>query len=197
MRIVFSLTAAALAAPMILSTPASAEELFLTPSVGTEGAALSGGYKSDNGWGLTTKVSAFAWNKNGTVNGYPTTGNMRFLNIGATFDVYPAGGNFRVSAGARISGNKITGTQTQGAVTSSYTLKQNSVQPYLGAGYSYYIAGNMALDFEAGAYYAGTTKVTSNGNVTVNGATATATSTGTSNQNVLYPVAQLGLRMRF
>lgn len=197
MRTLFSIAAAACVAPLLVHTPASAEELFLTPSVGTEGVALSGGFKSDNGWGLTTKVSTFAWNWNGTVSGYPTTANLRFFNIGGTFDYYPNGGDFRVSAGARFSSNKVTGTQTQGAATATYTMKQNSFQPYLGAGYSYKLSGNMALDFEGGAYYAGPTRITSTGNVTVGGVSATSTSTGKSNSHVLYPVAQVGLRFKF
>ncbi len=197
MRILSSVSKAALAASLLLCAPAYAEELFLTPSVGTEGAALSGGYKSDSNWGLTAKVSALAWNWNGTVGGNPTTANLRFFNVGGTFDYYPNGGNFRVSAGARISSNKVTGTQTQGAATASYTLKQNKLQPYLGAGYSYDLSGNMALDLEVGAYYAGQTKLTSTGNVTVGGATATATTTGTSSSHSFYPVGQLGLKMKF
>ena len=184
-------------AAALVSVPAFAEELFLTPSVGTEGAALSGGFKSDAGWGVTGKVSGFAWNWNGTMSGYPTTANIRFLNAGATFDYYPNGGSFRVSAGARVSGNKITGKQTQGATTSSYTVKQNRIQPYLGAGYSYDINDKMALDFEAGGYYAGPSKLTSTGNVTFGGKSATATTSSKSYKNVIYPVGQIGLKMKF
>ncbi len=201
-----ALIAGALVAAVASTTSAQAGEKFITPSFGTEGFALSGGYKSDNLWGATVKLSGFSYNFSTTAASYPTTGNLSLLNAGATVDFYPGNGNFRMSAGARFSNNKITATATSGAATLNLTAKQNTFQPYLGLGYSLDLTDNLALDFEAGGYYAGAVKVnyTATGSFTYDGETYTASTSGTKTLSSLngystrfYPVAQVGLRMKF
>jgi hypothetical protein len=102
-------------------------------------------------------------------------GKVHLKSGGAMLDVYPTGGNFRVSAGARINGNKAsvsatpTGPVEVGNVI--YTPAQigrlsgkadvKNLAPALTAGWSHTTASGLVFGVEAGALFQGRIRVKS------------------------------------
>jgi hypothetical protein len=177
---------------------AATDAFYLTPNVGTLGASLKGGYRWSESMGASGVVSGFMYSRNVTYAGVPGNAKTQLFGAGVILDFYPLGGDFRVSGGLRYSGDKVTGTVTQAGTTVGFTAKANSLQPYLGLGYSLPVSRNMAIDLDAGAYYIGSTTVTADApynNAAISSALASASSD--FNKTNFYPVVQLGLRFEF
>jgi hypothetical protein len=99
--------------------------------------------------------------------------DLKLSSIGATLDWYPAGGGFRVSAGARINNNRIallgapTSTVEIGDVeysptevgALSGTIKTRNIAPVLSLGYGGKLAPGFTLGFELGVVMQGSPKL--------------------------------------
>lgn len=171
---------------------------YVTPGVGTLGASVKGGYRWSENMGVTGIVSGFTYSRNTTYSGVPATAKTQLFGTGILFDYYPIGGDFRISGGLRYSADKVTGTVTDSGTTVGFTAQANSLQPYVGLGYSLPIKSNIALDLDVGAYYTGKTNVTPDrtfNNANISNALTKAQSD--MNNTSFYPVAQLGVRFEF
>ncbi|MCD2174726.1 TonB-dependent receptor [Rhizobium sp. C4] len=171
---------------------------YLTPGVGTLGGSIKGGYRWSENMGASGIVSGFMYSRNVTYAGVPGNARTQLFGAGFILDYYPVGGDLRVSGGLRYSNDKVTGTVTQSGTTVGFTAEANTLQPYLGLGYSLPVSRNMALDLDVGAYYMGKTTVTPDrafNNAAISGALSQASAD--FNKTNFYPVAQLGLRFEF
>lgn len=187
---------------MAASLPGTAafagDAYYITPGVGTLGVSVKGGYRWSQDMGVSGLVSGFAYSRDVTYAGVPGTAKTSLFDMGLLLDYYPLGGDLRVSGGVRYSQDKVTGNVTDSGTTVGYTLKANSIQPYLGVGYSLPVSDRMAVDLDLGAYYRGTTTVTTNtsfSNSNIDAALNKAKSD--ANDYPVYPVAQVGLRFEF
>ena len=184
---------------LVAYEPAAAgDAYYVTPGVGTLGASVKAGYRWSDNMGVTGIVSGFIYSHNTTYSGVPATAKTQLFGTGLILDYYPLGGDLRVSGGLRYSADKVTGTVTDAGTSVGYTAQANTLQPYLGLGYSLPIKSNIALDLDVGAYYTGKTTVTpdrSFNNANISSALSKAQSD--LNNTSFYPVAQLGLRFEF
>lgn len=186
------------AAALTTGAANAADAYYLTPGVGTLGASLKGGYRWSENMGATGVVSGFSYSRNTTYAGVPGNATTKLFGAGVILDYYPLGGDLRVSGGLRYSGDEVKGSVTDSGTTVNYTAQANSLQPYLGLGYSLPVHRNIAIDLDVGAYYVGTTDVTANasaGNAKVQGALSQVKTD--LNKSNFYPVGQLGLRFEF
>jgi hypothetical protein len=147
------------------------DQLTWTANVGTLGPGIEAGYRIDDHWGVRGGIngltSKFVYHDNKS----DMPSQLLLLSTGVTADYYPYGGDFRLSAGARLSAGKIDGTLRNltgkvklgtSTVTifvadplTDFTVTQNLLQPYIGAGYSVAVKDRLTLDFDLGALYAG------------------------------------------
>ena len=180
------------------ATALAGDAYYITPGVGTLGVSVKGGYRWSQDMGVSGIVSGFSYSRNVTYAGVPGTAKTSLFDMGMILDYYPMGGDLRVSGGVRYSQDKVTGNVSDSGTTVGYTLKANSLQPYLGVGYSLPVGDRMAVDLDLGAYYRGTTTVTTNSsfsNSNIDAALNKAKSD--ANDYPVYPVAQIGLRFEF
>jgi hypothetical protein len=176
----------------------AADAYYLTPGVGTLGASVKGGYRWSENLGATGIVSGFSYSRNTTYAGVPGNARTKLFGAGVILDYYPLGGDLRVSGGLRYSGDQVTGSVTDSGTTVNYTAEANSVQPYLGLGYSLPVNRNLAIDLDVGAYYVGTTQVTANTSTSNANIQSAISQVRTDlNKSSFYPVGQLGLRFEF
>lgn len=187
-----------LAATLAGQSGAAADAYYLTPGIGTLGGSLKGGYRWSENMGASGIVSGFMYSRNVTYAGVPGNAKTHLFGAGLILDYYPLGGDLRVSGGLRYSDDKVTGTVSQSGTTVGFTAQANTLQPYLGLGYSLPVSRNIALDLDVGAYYMGSTTVTPDrayNNAAISGALSQASAD--FNKTKLYPVAQIGLRFEF
>lgn len=176
----------------------AADAFYVTPGVGTLGASLKGGYRWSENLGASGVVSGFSYSRDTIYAGVPGNARTKLFGAGVILDYYPLGGDLRVSGGLRYSGDQVTGSVSDSGTTVNYTAEANSLQPYLGLGYSLPVHRNIAIDLDVGAYYVGKTEVTANtsaGNARTQAAISQVSAD--LNKSKLYPVGQLGLRFEF
>lgn len=115
-------------------------------------------------------------------------GSIKLKSFGAMVDVYPFGGNFRLSGGARINRNavEVSATPNDGATlgNNDYTAAQvgtlsgraepNKISPVLTLGWSGQNRRGFMFGFEAGALFQGAMKLD------------TFTATGTARDNATF-----------
>jgi hypothetical protein len=139
---------------------------------GTLGPGIEAGYRFNENWGARAGVNGFAGNFTYHDHNSDLVNRMTLLSAGLTVDYYPYAGDFRLSAGARASASKIEGkvrnldaTVKNGGMSfhrfiddplTNFTVTQNPLQPYIGAGYSVKLKERLSLDFDLGVLYAGT-----------------------------------------
>jgi hypothetical protein len=148
------------------------DQLTWSATAGTLGPGIEAGYRIDDHWGVRGSVNAlggaFVYHDNKS----DMPSQLLLLSTGLTADYYPYAGDFRLSGGVRLSGNRIDGKlkNLEGKVKSGsstvsvliedpltkFTVTQNLIQPYLGAGYSFKVKDRVTLDFDLGALYTGT-----------------------------------------
>jgi hypothetical protein len=193
----------------------SFDKYWLTPNVGTLGLGIEGGTRWNDYWGgrLSLNGGAFDYvyhDKNADLHN-----SVSLLSGGATADYYPFAGDFRVSAGIRLSDSKIDGrmknlvkhgkhyTVVIDDPLTSYTVRQNAIQPYLGIGYSAQINERTSLSFDLGALYAGTPRLSVNSHAEEFGFTEGQIKREIDHERdrisrfTFYPVAQIGFKFRF
>ncbi len=145
---------------------------------------------------------------------------LKLNSFGAALDWYPAGGGFRLSAGARSNGNKIdlVGTPTSSVEigdvtytpaqvgTLSGTIKTKDLAPVLSLGYGGKIAKGFTLSFEVGVMFQGSPKIenlAATGSLASNGAFLAEIEEeeleieDDAKDFKYYPIVQLGFLYRF
>lgn len=156
-----------LAAPAHADDALSFDKFRLTPTVSTLGIGLEGSYRWNERWGARAGINGLGVHYTYHDKDSDLINDLMLLNAGATADYYPFEGDFRISAGVRLSANKIEGdvhnlkkhdkntTIIIADPQVRYKVEQNVVQPYLGIGYTAEINKRVSLAFDFGALYAG------------------------------------------
>ena len=165
----FTATALLLAGPAFADDDPAYDRFFLMPNVSTLGAGIEAGYRANELWQLRAGVNGASGNFVYKRSDYDLHSRFSLLNAGVTADYFPFAGDFHLSGGLRLSANRIEGRvkNLHGKLKNGanvfvpnpltdFTVTQNVIQPYLGAGYSVKIREGVALKFDLGALYAGT-----------------------------------------
>lgn len=157
----------AFACPALAEDTLSFESFTLTPNVGTLGPGIEGGWRLNENWGARAGINGFATKFTYHDKDSDLVNKLMLLNAGVTADYYPFQGNFRLSGGVRASANKITGKVLNlrkhsrhvsviiADPLTNYTLRQNTIQPYIGTGYQLEIKERVSLNLDFGMLYAG------------------------------------------
>lgn len=145
------------------------DRFFIMPNVSTLGAGVEAGYRINETWRVRAGVNGGAFSFVYKDKDSDLHSRATLLNAGVTADYFAFDNDFYFSGGVRFSANKVEGKvrNLHGKLKSganvfvpdpltSYTVKQNAIQPYLGAGYSVKIKERVSLNFDLGALYAGT-----------------------------------------
>ncbi|MCB1447762.1 MAG: hypothetical protein KDJ87_18755 [Rhizobiaceae bacterium] len=211
-----AILASLLAGPSLAADDAAYDRFFLRPDVSTLGAGIEGGYRMSESWRMRAGINGFAARFVYRDRDSDLHSRLTLLSGGATVDYFPFAGDVYLSAGLRLSANRIEGSvknlhgrlRTGSPVfvadpLTDFTVRQNVVQPYLGAGYSRRIGDRVSLTLDFGALYAGTPDLD---------VTSRADTLGFSKKQVrdqierarsriapftLYPVVQAGFTFRF
>lgn len=211
-----AIVAPLLAGPALADDDPAYDRFFLMPNISTLGAGIEAGYRVNESWqvraGINGGALSFVYkDKDSDLHSRAT-----LLSGGVTVDYFPFEGDFYLSGGVRLSANKIEGKvknlhgKLKGGGNvfvpdplTSFTVKQNTIQPYLGAGYSVKIKQGVSLNFDLGALYAGTPDLDVN---------SRAHTLGFSRRDIrreieraqnriapfkVYPVVQVGLKFEF
>lgn len=213
---VLAIVAPLLAGPALAGDDPAYDRFFLMPNMSTLGAGIEAGYRIDGSWQVRAGVNGGALNFVYKDKDSDLHSRATLLNGGVTVDYFPFEGDFYISGGVRLSANKIEGKvrNLHGKLKNganvfvpdpltSYTVKQNIIQPYIGAGYSVKIKQGVSLNFDLGALYAGTPDLDVNSRAhTLGFARKDIRREIERAQNRLapfkvYPVVQVGLKFEF
>jgi hypothetical protein len=193
----------------------SFDRFTLTPNVSTLGAGVEAGYRWNPYWGARIGINGGAFDYTYHDNKSDLVNHVALFNAGAMADYYPFAGDFRVSAGVRLSANKVEGKMMNLKKTgknfeiyiddplTNYTVRQNAIQPYLGVGYAVEIKERLSLSFDFGALYAGKPSLSVRSRAEQFGFTPKQIHDEIERQRdriapfQVYPVAQIGLTFRF
>jgi len=173
MRYILPLLALSLSA-----VPALASATTTGVTVGVTGGTLGVGpeisYKVNPLLSVRASAAFLGVSGHGHVSDYQYDGKLRLQNFGGTVDLHPFKGDFRLSAGARItSGNRVhihgspIGPQTYGGVTYSEDeagslsgdIKTASVSPIVTIGYSHTTHSGLMFGLDGGVMYQGHPRV--------------------------------------
>lgn len=211
-----SLLAPLVAGPAFAADDLAYDRFFLMPNVSTLGAGVEAGHRMNETWQVRAGINGLSTNYVYHDKDSDLHSRLTLLNGGLTVDYFPFAGDFYLSGGARLSANKIEGKvrNLHGKLKSgadvvvddpltSFTVKQNTIQPYIGTGYSVKIKDGVSLNFDLGALYAGTPDLDVN---------SRAYKLGFSRRDIrreieraqnriapfkVYPVATVGLKFEF
>jgi hypothetical protein len=193
----------------------SVQEYWAAPTFGTLGVGVEGGYRWNPYWSARASINGGNFKYNYHDNRSDLINRLSLFSAGVTADYYPFEGDFRVSAGVRLSASEITGKMMNLEKRSKhltviiddpltrYTVRQNVIQPYLGIGYSAAVTSRLTLNFDFGALYAGTPSLSVNSHADRFGFTPRQIDNEVRRQRdriapfSVYPVAQIGLKFRF
>ena len=205
-----------LAGPALADDDLAYDRFFLTPNMSTLGAGVEAGYRINRQWQVRAGINGGALNfvykdKDSALHSRAT-----LLNGGVTVDYFPFENDFYLSGGIRLSANKIEGRvkNLHGKLKNgsnvfvpdpltSYTVRQNALQPYIGAGYSVKIKERVSLNFDLGLLYAGTPDVDVNSRAHTLGFARKDISSEIERARdrlapfKVYPVATVGLKFEF
>lgn len=209
------MTMSALAGQARAGDALSFERTWLAPGIGTLGGSLEGGYRWNEWWSMRGNVALAGFDYAYHDKDADLINRVSLLSAGVTADYYPFAGDFRVSTGMRLSANKING-ELRNLVKhgknyriviadplTEYTLRQNTVQPYIGTGYSIDLKDRVTLNFDLGALYAGSPDLTVRSRAERFGFTRRQIDHEIERQRnriapfQVYPVVQMGLTLRF
>lgn len=205
-----------------MAAPAAAAEgsVAVGVSAGTLGVGPELSFRFNEHVGVRLGGSFFDYEDDDELDDVEYEADLKLNSIGATLDWYPAGGGFRVSAGARINNNKIgllgtpTGTVEIGDVeytpaevgSLSGTIKTKSIAPVFSIGYGGKLAPGFTLGFELGVYMQGSPRLeslTASGTLGSNSAFLTQLAEEErrieedADDYKLWPIIQLQLMYRF
>lgn len=194
------------AAAVMTASAASAQEASIKPTLGTLGFGLEGGYKFNESFGVTGSINGFGFHPSGTYQGTTYDGNAKLFGLGATFDYYVNGSNFRLSAGARWADPSadVTFTKYDPSLGTNRSVlvklsPEYEFQPYLGVGYGAKVNEKVSIDFALGAYYMGTPQLDEywDGPVYQSLQNNIDNFRDKISDYKFYPVAQIGVSYRF
>lgn len=193
----------------------SFDKYWLTPTVSTLGVGIEGGYRWNEYWGGRLSLNGGAFDYVYHDKDADLHNHVSLLSAGATADYYPFADDFRVSAGVRLSDSKVNGRMKNlvkrgkhfsiviDDPLTTYTARQNAIQPYLGIGYSAQINERTSLSFDLGALYAGSPSLSVDSHAEKFGFTKGQIDREIDRERdriskfTFYPVAQIGLNFRF
>lgn len=154
----------------------SVDRFWVTPNAGTLGPGVEAGWRWNEQWGARAGFNGFATPFVYHDKDSDLVSRLTLLSAGLTADYYPFGGDFRFSGGARLAANRIDGhmrnfkkhVKGKGGDISvtikdpltDFSITQNALQPYIGAGYSLEIEERVSLALDFGMLYAGTPQIT-------------------------------------
>jgi hypothetical protein len=214
----------ACAALPFTASAASAQDSSGNASVGvtagTLGIGPEAGYRFNERFGVRANATFLSVSHDFDSDDVNYEGKINLKSFGAVLDFYPFGGGFRVSAGARINGNKarLTATPTGdtevgdevytaaqiGTITGRADVKDFA--PQLTIGYGGGLSSGLSFGIEAGALFQGGIRIrefTSNGTL-ANDADFRAELENERrelqddvNGYKVYPIVQLGAKYRF
>ncbi|MBX9455611.1 MAG: outer membrane beta-barrel protein [Rhizobium sp.] len=158
-----------LAGPALAGDDPAYDRFFLMPNVSTLGMGIEAGYRANAHWQVRAGINGYSGNFLYKRSDYDLHSRASLLNAGVTVDYFPFAGDFYLSGGARLSANRIEGKvknlhgRLKGGGNvfvpnplTDFSVTQNLIQPYLGAGYSVKVKERVSLNFDFGALYAGT-----------------------------------------
>jgi long-subunit fatty acid transport protein len=209
---------------LVLSVPAvpawagdalSFEKNWLTPDISTLGVGVEGGYRWNDYWSGRIGINGLAFDYTYHDKDSDLLNRATLISAGVTADYHPFAGDFRVSAGARLSANRVKGklqnlvkhgkhyNVTIADPLTHYTARQNVLQPYLGAGYSVELKQRVSLNFVLGALYAGSPDLSVTSHAEKFGFTRRQINNEIERQRnriapfQVYPVVQIGVNVQF
>ncbi len=215
------------------TTPALAQEragdgqgkLSLGVTAGTLGIGPEIGYRANQTIGVRANGGFLGLDHDFTSGGIDYAGHAKLASGGVIVDLYPFGGGFRLSAGARYNGTdgRVRATPTGPTQIGSlvFTAQQigtitgradvREFAPQLTLGYGGKLRKGLGFTIEAGALFQGAVRIrdfTSNGTLSTDQTLAGTTYRNelakqrqklqdTANDYQVYPILQLGLNYRF
>jgi hypothetical protein len=178
-------------------------------------------FRSDN-FGVRGSATFLGFGRDVESDGIQYNGDLKLRSFGGSVDFYPGGGGFRLSAGARVSRNRVELLAQPTAATSvqvgntTYTgaqigtlsgeVRAKNFAPTLTIGYGSGVGSGVYFGVDAGAMFQGSPRVR---RLVATGPIATdaAFQTQLANERVeierdidnfkIYPILQLGLGYRF
>jgi hypothetical protein len=173
-----TISVAALALCLGVATPAVAQDATGGFSAGVTGGTLGIGpeigYRISKGLGVRANATFFDYNHDTESDGIEYEGNLDLKSFGAMLDVYPFGGGFRLSGGARVNNNRVglTGTPSGTVEVGDDTFTQAEIgvltgrvetkdlAPTLTLGWGGGLTKGLKLGIDAGVMFQGSPKVT-------------------------------------
>jgi hypothetical protein len=212
----FAIAATLLSSQAVAGDDPAYDRFFIMPTVSTLGGGVEAGYRINPGWQVRAGISGGALSFVYHDRDSDLHSRATLLSGGITVDHFPFEDDFYLSGGLRLSANRIEGRVRNlhgklknGASVvaanplTTYSVRQNTFQPYLGAGYSVKLRERLSLNFDLGLLYAGTPELEVNSRAHLLGFSRHDIAREIERaQNRLapfkvYPVAQLGLKFDF
>lgn len=142
-------------------------------TAGTLGIGPEASVRASENIGVRGNLTFFSLSRSVDSDGINYDGDLRLRSGGAMLDLYPFGGGFRVSAGARVNGNRVglraTPTENVEVGDETYTpqqigtlsgdIKANGLAPTLTIGFGGGPSRGLKLGIEAGAMLQGSPEV--------------------------------------
>lgn len=157
------------AGPALADDDPAYDRFFLTPNVSTLGAGIEAGYRMSESWQFRAGINGLAGRFVYEDRDSDLHSRYRLFSGGLTADYFPFENDFYLSGGLRLSANRVEGTvkNMHGRLKNGskifvadpltdFTVSQNAIQPYIGAGYSMRLREKVSLNFNLGLLYAGT-----------------------------------------
>jgi hypothetical protein len=167
-------TTVALAGTRAAHAQTATSGLFVAPQVSTLGLGVEAGYRVSDLFGLRGSANFFHVRTDFNVAGVDYSGKVQLRSFGATADLFPFRGGFRLSGGLRLNYNeadisatpttnvKIGGTAFTPAQIGGLVgrIEPNRVAPYFGIGWEGSIfSPNVYLGADLGVMLQGTPRV--------------------------------------
>jgi hypothetical protein len=152
-----------------------AQQLAITPKIGTTGAGADLTIGLARAWNLRLGAQGYQRSETRTEREIEYDAELSLVSGEVLLDLHPGGRGFRVSAGAVVNGNQVDAVSSDDAI---YTIngvdypaalvgrlrgkvETNDVAPYLGIGWGNAVApgSRWRFAFDLGAFYQGSPKV--------------------------------------
>jgi hypothetical protein len=215
----------AVAGLLALAAPAYAQSsggFGVGVTAGTLGIGPEVSFRASESFGVRANATFFKLGRNVESDGVDYDGDLKLRSFGAMADIHPFGGGFRLSAGARITRNRVTLVASPAATTTveigdtNYTgaqigtlngeIRAKKFAPTLTAGWAGGLSPGLKFGIEAGAMFQGSPRVktlTASGPIATNAAFQAALAKerveveNDIDNFKVYPVLQLSLGYRF
>ncbi|WP_414902010.1 hypothetical protein ACMT1E_02375 [Sphingomonas flavalba] len=204
-------------AALCVPTQAMAEgQVSASLTGGTLGIGPELGYRLSDTFGVRGNATFLSVSHNFDSDDVTYRGKVKLKSVGMMFDLYPFGGGFRISAGARINGNagtvRATPTEDIELNGTSYTPTQvgtlrgkaetKNFAPALTLGYGGGLRSGFTAGVEAGVLFQGKVRLR---NFTASGSGVSAADLEAERMSLqsdvddykVYPILQLTLGYRF